>query len=190
MAARRLEGGLKFALGSTLAVQREALVAAGGFAPLAEYLADDYEIGVRVARGLQHCAVPRSGRDRSAGLRFPRFLPAPTALAARHEEFSARRIFRHADHLRAALGVAELPGERRRAVEHYAAEPGAAGARTAVALGLGVGMLRDRQVLRDFWLLPLRDCMALLLWLWSYADDTVVWRGERYRLLKGKLHKI
>ena len=51
-------------------------------------------------------------------------------------------------------------------------------ARVAVALTVGVGVLRDDQVLRDLWLLPLRDAFGLLFWVWSFAGDTVVWRGR------------
>jgi ceramide glucosyltransferase len=62
-------------------------------------------------------------------------------------------------------------------------------ARIAVALTVGVGLLRDDQVLRDLWLLPVRDCFGLLFWLWSFAGDTVVWRGEEFRLRKGRITK-
>jgi ceramide glucosyltransferase len=61
--------------------------------------------------------------------------------------------------------------------------------RVAVALTVGVGILRDGQVLRDMWLLPVRDCFGLLFWAWSYAGNTVVWRGERFRLRRGVLEK-
>jgi ceramide glucosyltransferase len=63
-------------------------------------------------------------------------------------------------------------------------------ARVAVALVIGVGLLRDGQVLRDFILLPLRDCFGLFFWAWSYASDTVVWRGERFRLCRGRLERV
>src|SRR5579884_1691565 len=49
LAARKLEGGIHFALGSTLALTRDALEAIGGFWPLVDYLADDFELGLRVA---------------------------------------------------------------------------------------------------------------------------------------------
>ena len=38
-----------FGLGSTLAVSREALDAVGGLLPLADYVADDYHLGARIA---------------------------------------------------------------------------------------------------------------------------------------------
>ena len=61
--------------------------------------------------------------------------------------------------------------------------------RMSVALSVGVGILRDEQVLRDVWLVPVRDFFGLLFWAWSFAGDTVVWRGERFRLRGGKLVK-
>jgi ceramide glucosyltransferase len=48
--SRMIEGGLSYGLGSTLAVSREALDRIGGFVPLVDHLADDYELGARVAR--------------------------------------------------------------------------------------------------------------------------------------------
>jgi ceramide glucosyltransferase len=62
--------------------------------------------------------------------------------------------------------------------------------RVSVALTVGVGILRDGQVLRDMWLLPLRDCFGLFFWAWSYAGNTIVWRGERFRLKSGRLERV
>ena len=41
--------GMKFALGPTMAVRRDALDAVGGFEPLADYCADDYVLGREIA---------------------------------------------------------------------------------------------------------------------------------------------
>ena len=48
--SKLIEGGLRYGLGSTLAVRREALEKAGGLRPLVDYLADDYELGARMAK--------------------------------------------------------------------------------------------------------------------------------------------
>jgi ceramide glucosyltransferase len=58
-----------------------------------------------------------------------------------------------------------------------------------VALAVGVGILDDRQVLRDLWLLPLRDFCALWVWVWSFAGNSITWRGEEFLLRNGKLVK-
>ena len=50
LAARALEGGLRFGLGSTLATTKGALAAIGGFEALVDQLADDYELGARLFR--------------------------------------------------------------------------------------------------------------------------------------------
>jgi ceramide glucosyltransferase len=63
-------------------------------------------------------------------------------------------------------------------------------ARVAVALSVGVGVLGDGQVLRDLWLLPLRDFFGLGFWAWSFAGDTVVWRGELFRLRDGRISPV
>jgi len=45
-------------------------------------------------------------------------------------------------------------------------------------------------VLRDLWLVFPRDLVALGLWIWSFAGNTVVWRGEVFALKNGKLHRV
>src|SRR6185312_7267588 len=54
LVAKEIEGGLHFGLGSTLALRRKDLDAIGGFESIVDYLADDYELGKRIAeRGLK-----------------------------------------------------------------------------------------------------------------------------------------
>ena len=54
LVARQLEGGLRFGLGSTLAFRRNDLERIGGFKSFVDFLADDYELGKRIAHfGLQ-----------------------------------------------------------------------------------------------------------------------------------------
>ena len=48
-ARRQLEGGIRFGLGSTLATTKTVLAKIGGLEGLVESLADDYEMGARIA---------------------------------------------------------------------------------------------------------------------------------------------
>jgi ceramide glucosyltransferase len=59
--------------------------------------------------------------------------------------------------------------------------------RLAVALMVGVSVLRDSQVLKYLWLLPLRDLIAVGVWVASFAGHTVTWRGDRFELKNGRL---
>jgi ceramide glucosyltransferase len=62
--------------------------------------------------------------------------------------------------------------------------------RVAMALSVGKGILHDRKALRGLPLLPLRDVIAVIVWLVSFVGHTVTWRGEQFRLQNGKLTKI
>src|SRR5580700_9519700 len=49
LVAQTVENGIRFGLGSTLAFRRRDLQAIGGFEAFSDYLADDYQIGIRIA---------------------------------------------------------------------------------------------------------------------------------------------
>jgi ceramide glucosyltransferase len=187
LAARRLEGGIHFGLGSTLAMSRVALTRAGGLGPLVDSLADDYEMGARIAQAgykVELCGEVVETAVPAYGLRC----------FCQHQIRWARtlRDARRWGYL--GLGITYcIPW----AVLNCVASGFALWsftllslvvlARVAVALSVGVGVLGDAQVLRDIWLLPLRDFFGLGFWVWSYASDTVVWRGERFRLHNGRI---
>ncbi len=190
LTARKLEGGIRFGLGSTLAMTKTALAEAGGLAPLVEYLADDYELGKRIAAAgyrVELCGECVETTVPAYGLRD--FWD--------HQMRWARstRDSRKAGYV--GLGVTYcVPW----ALMTVVASGGALWsfsllslallARVTVALSIGVGLLRDDQVLRDLWLLPLRDLFGLLFWAWSFAGDTVVWRGETFRLRDGRISRV
>jgi ceramide glucosyltransferase len=190
LAARKLEGGVHFGLGATLAMSRTALAAAGGLEPLIDSLADDNEMGLRIER---------------AGYRIELCGEVvETTVPAYHLRGFCEHQIRWARTLRDArrwgylgLGITYcIPW----AVLNCLASGFALWsftllslvvlARVAVALSVGVGVLGDDQVLRDIWLLPLRDFIGLGFWAWSYTSDTIVWRGERFRLQRGRISRV
>ena len=62
--------------------------------------------------------------------------------------------------------------------------------RILVSLVVGKAVLKDRQLLRQLWLLPLRDLIAVGVWIASFWSHTVTWRGDRFELRKGRLFRI
>jgi ceramide glucosyltransferase len=187
LTARLLEHGIHFGLGSTLATTREALAAIGGLEPLVNHLADDYELGARISRaGYRIILAPEV---------VATSIPAYTLSGFwSHQLRWARAVrdSRRAGYLGLALTYA-LPwallnlAASGLSLASLALLSLVLAARVAAALSIGVGILEDRQVLRDLWLLPLRDCLGLALWAWSYAEDSVLWRGERLHLRRGLL---
>lgn len=190
LTARLLEGGIHFGLGSTLAVSREALDAIGGLAPLVDYLADDYELGARIAKA--GFVIALSGEVVETAVpsyRFSQFLAHQLRWARGMRD--SRKL--------GYLGVAftfGLPWALANVVatgaslESWALLSLVLVARVTLALAVGVGLLGDVQVMRDLWLLPLRDIVAAFIWIWSYASDTVLWRGERFTLKDGRLRRV
>jgi ceramide glucosyltransferase len=190
LTARKLESGIRFGLGSTLAMSRVALAKSGGLEPLVESLADDYEMGARIA---------------AAGYRVEL---CPEVVETTVPAYSFRGFWDHqirwARTVRDSRKLGYIGLGTTYALPWAVMACVASGfelwsftllsvvllARVAVALSVGVGVLRDGQVLRDIWLLPLRDFFGLLFWVWSFADDTIVWRGERFRLKDGRLTRV
>jgi len=190
LTARKIEGGIHFGLGSTLAVSRRALAAAGGLEPLVDYLADDYEIGVRIARA--------GYRVELCGETVETTVPAYDFRGFWDHQLRWARSTRDSRRWGyVGLGITYcIPW----AVLNCIASGFALWsftllslvvlARVSVALTVGVGILRDEQVLRDLWLLPLRDFFGLAFWTWSFASHTVVWRGEHFELSNGRIARV
>jgi ceramide glucosyltransferase len=47
---------------------------------------------------------------------------------------------------------------------------------------VGAAILSDRKVLRDFWLIPLRDLFGFAVWVAGIFGDTVQWRDRHLKL--------
>ena len=190
LAARQLEGGIHFGLGSTLAFRRAELEKIGSFNSILDYLADDYELGKRIA----DLGFSVSLSD----VVVETYLPA----------YSLRDFFAH--QLRWARGVRDA-----RAGGYFglaftfgilwallavAASGGALWSwgtlastlflRFVLALVMGWKVLRDPQVFRYAWMIPLRDLVAVVVWIVSLGGHTVTWRGDRFKLKDGKLTRV
>ena len=190
LAARQLEGGIRFGLGSTLAFRRTELEKIGGFNSFVDYLADDYELGKRIA-GLGF-AVELSD------VVVETFLPS----------YDLGDFFAH--QLRWGRGVRDARAGGYLglvftfglmwATLALAASRGALWAwialmitlllRFAVAMAVGRRILQDSRALKNAWLIPPRDLIADVVWMVSLVGHTVVWRGERFQLKAGKLSRI
>lgn len=189
LAARQVENGIHFALGSTLAISQEALGRIGGIAPLVDYLADDYELGKRTSKaGMEVVLSDIVVETHLPPYNFRQFLD--------HQMRWARstRDSRRAGYIGLALTFG-LPW----AIVSVLLSLGAwwswivlaaAGLlRVVLALVVGAGLVHDQTLARDLWLLPLRDLVALGVWFGSYAGHEVHWRGEVFVLEDGKIRQ-
>jgi ceramide glucosyltransferase len=184
--ARQLEG-VRFALGATVGIRRECLAEIGGFEALVDEAGDDHELGSRTAaRGhrvelvdgtvktwcplqslrefyiqrLRWAIVARQARPLGyLGLIFTQGLPL-TVLAV---------ILAPTRLLAGSFVAAYLI------------------LRMAVVWTMGVWGLHDELLKRRWWLVPLWDVFAFVIWLHSLFWSRVRWRGVEYRVAHGRL---
>jgi ceramide glucosyltransferase len=188
--ARAMEGGIRFGLGATIATTKTVLRQLGGLEPLVDYLGDDYELGARAAAAgykveladaIPETALPDySLRDYWA-----------------HQMRWARNIKdrRPAQYVGLIVTFGLVWAVLAVVLDPYAwwtwlALVVTAATRLASALVVGRGVLKDPRVVRDLWLLPLHDFLALLIWIASYGGNKVEWRGLQFKLRDGKLRKL
>ncbi len=170
-----------------MALSRSALEAIGGFASVAACLADDYELGYRVAKAgfrveIADCIVDHYLPPYSFGAFFEHQLRWARAVRSSRPGGYAGMIFTFVIPW-SLLTVALAP----HAAAAWVLFASAVAVRYAVTLAVQTRVLREPHPLRHLWLLPFRDVVAVVVWIWSYTGRTVVWRGKRFELVKGKL---
>jgi ceramide glucosyltransferase len=187
LAARQVENGIHFALGSTLAMSREALGAIGGLEPLVDYLADDFELGNRISKaGFEVVLVNVVVETHLPAYSFREFFE--------HQMRWARstRDSRRAGYIGILLTFG-LPWALISVVVSAGAWwswivlAAAAVLRAAVSIQVGVKVLHDSSIMRRLLLVPLRDLIAFWVWFASFAGHEVHWRGEVFLLQDGKI---
>lgn len=187
--SRMIEGGLHYGLGSTLTMRRDALEAAGGLIGLLNQLADDYELGARIARAGYRVEIAADVVETSVpaygwrGFMDHQLRWLRTVRDARPAGY-AGLVFTH------GLGwaVLNLIASGLSPVSLWILAMSFF-LRLSLAMTVGAEVLSDRQVLPHLLLLPFRDLIAMALWAAGFAGNTIIWRGERFVLQKGKLEK-
>jgi ceramide glucosyltransferase len=179
-----LFGSRDFAFGATIALRRAALDAFGGFAAIADQLADDYRIGELTRRRglrtvLSHVVVDTGIDERSL------------RQLAQHETRWLRtiRAVRPAGY--AAAGVTFSLPVALLGCLLAAGTPAALGlllatavARVMLHFAAGDPQPAEAAAWRGLWLLPVSDLLGFLLWCWGFAAREVQWRQSRYRVAR------
>lgn len=187
LAALQLEGGIRFGLGSTLAFRRADLEKFGGFESIVDYLADDYELGKRIADlGLHVKLSDEVVETFLPPYRFHDFLTHQLRWARGVRDARKGGYFGLIFTFGIFWGLIALIASGG-ALWAWAALGLAAAFRAAVAFRVGWRVLRDHQVRKYFWLIPLRDLLAVAVWVASFWGHRVTWRGEKFILKNGKL---
>jgi ceramide glucosyltransferase len=172
----RMLGVEDFAMGSTMALRRETLDRIGGFEAIAEFLADDYQLGQRVhALGLK-CVLSDVIVDTHLGGNW-------------------REVWLHQVRWSRTIRVSNFLGYLGLPVTFatvWAALLAASGqphlglmvlaTRMFAATLAGGQVLGAPDTLRLWPLIPVRDLFGAAVWVAGLFGRTVVWRGRRLRL--------
>jgi ceramide glucosyltransferase len=174
--------GINFALGAVMALPRHVLEHIGGLAGVADYLADDYQLGYRVSQAgfkvqlLPYVVETLGGRETLTGYVAHQLRWARTYRVCRPQGYFAYGItFALPWGLLAWLAGGLAPWGGRLALLCLLT-------RLIVAAAAERAFLRGRLPWRYFLLLPLKDVISFGLWFLSFLGDTIIWQGRRYRV--------
>jgi ceramide glucosyltransferase len=175
LVARRLEG-VTFGLGATLLLSRKALEDSGGLAAIANYLADDYQIGNRLWKKGHTVTLSRVVIENIVG-------PMSIADYFRHQVRWARTYRASRPHGYVGYGItylfpftlmfACLEGPTAFALSLLGLS---CCLRLALAVLLYAKEIHSKKWLKWLVLLPIKDLAGFGIWVWSFMSNKIVWK--------------
>ena len=181
---------VNFALGAVMTLPAGQLRAIGGFAALADYLADDYQLGRHVARQqkrIEFATVVAECRE----------APMHWRQVWAHQARWARtiRVCQPLPFFLSILNNATLWPLLWLAVARQPAALVGVGVclifRIGTAFQQQSRLTQSRARLAYAWMPPVKDVLDVLVWAAAFCGNRVLWRNVRYRILPdGKLSKV
>lgn len=172
---------LEFALGAVMLTRRSELRSIGGFGALTECLADDYELGRRIA----DCGK--------------RIVVVPFVVECWSEPMNWHEVWKHQLRWARTIRVCQPAPYLFSILSNASLWPllwvGMTPSATALSVCAGCWVFRVLTALhlqrrltqspihwRYFWLVPLKDLLQAVMWAMAFAGNTIEWRGERMHL--------
>lgn len=169
----RLVGVDEFAMGSTLAFRKADLKKIGGFESIADYLADDYQLGHKIHNLGLKCVLS-------------------DVIVETHLGGGWMDVWKHQVRWARTIRVSKFYGYLGLPVTYATLWALVCGSwwiglavlliRMTMALVAGWFTMRSKDVLKLFFLIPVRDLFGVAVWIVGLFGDTVEWRGSKLRL--------
>jgi ceramide glucosyltransferase len=180
-----------YAFGATMAVKRQSLEKIGGFAALADYLADDYFLGNLVTRAgytvriLPYVVETHPGVAGIRDLFHHQLRWARTQRLCRPRGYFSTLVTYGA--VWALLGVMLFPSSP----AMWQLALATIGVRLYSTSVLSEVFLDAAVTRRFLWLVPLTDLLSFFIWLLSLRGDTVRWGEYTFRVRgNGKMARV
>jgi ceramide glucosyltransferase len=177
---------IDFAMGAVMVTRKAELNAIGGFSSLADYLADDYQLGNKIARSGKRVVIsPVVVECRSATLQWKEVWSHQTRWAR------TIRVSQPIPYFFSKLSNGTFwpflwavcdPGPR-----SYFFGAFCVLVRMAQACYCE-GKLTGRRRLSSLWLAPIKDLLQLAIWVLAFTGNRIQWRGREFQVQpNGKL---
>ena len=206
---------LDFALGAVMATTRRRLESIGGFQALADFLADDYQLGHLIARlggriALSPVVVecresPKGWREVwqhqvrwARTIRICQPLPYLFSILSNATLWPLLWLIASIASTVDSSSITTVSGVLTTSMTTVDLLPKASVfvlaiwlARILSAMCLESKFSRSRSNWAFFWLVPFKDLLATAVWAFSLLGNSVEWRGRRYRIRRGgKLEEV
>lgn len=169
----RFVGVREFGLGATLAFRQTDLEKIGGFAAIADYIADDYQLAKKITELGQRAEVSTAVVETT--------LHGNWISVWKHQQRWAKTI--RCSRTASYFG---LPITHAGFWALVSLDPVMGGfligLRILTAWMGGVAVLKSQVARRWFWLAPVWDIFAFAVWLTAWFRNTVEWGGRKFRL--------
>jgi ceramide glucosyltransferase len=173
-----LVGVNEFGLGSTLALRRVDLEAIGGFESVADYIADDYQLGKRISQSGKRVCLSDMPVETHLGSGTWRSVWDHQVRWARTIRLSRGAYFGLPITNAALWAVVAL------FAGWWPVSLSLLTVRLIAGCMAGMAILHDPITARLWWLMPLRDLWGFAVWIAGAASGQVIWRGKRLALDK------
>jgi len=179
--------GIRFALGASIATKKEWIQRMGGFEAIADFLADDYELGLRIANAGGEIVLSQEP--------VWTMYPAQTWRGFWDHQMRWARTVRLCRPL-SYFGLLFTQGLPWTVLAFLLAPaPSIAGSylaaylvlRFAMAWTIGVWGVRDEVLRKNLWLVPVRDAIHFVVWLASFGSNRIRWGSAEYAIRKGRM---
>ena len=186
----RWKEGIRFALGASIATTKDWVRKIGGFEALVDTLADDYELGLRIADAggeivlFQKPVWTMYPAQTFRGFWDHQLRWARTVRLCRPFSYVGLLFTQGLPWVLLAILIAPAPWIAGAYLLAYLA------LRLAMAWTVGVWGVKDEVLRRSLWLVPVRDAIYFVVWLASFGSNRIRWGPVEYAIRKGRMVTI